>query len=144
MWTGAPSSLYPKGPGAGPWGPGAMGCRGAARSFFFGIIICLSGQGVAEDSAVSTLAVKQNGAILNDSLLVGPLRVESYPKVTPPPPLYPNYHTHWLARRLIPDPLIEARPPVRPCPRWSVAQLHAIIDTSAYLLSNSSREVDVF
>ena len=67
-----------------------VGCRGAARSFFFGIIICLSGQGVAEDSAVSTLAVKQNGAILNDSLLVGPLRVESYPKVTPPPPLYPN------------------------------------------------------
>ena len=50
----------------------------------------LAGAGVAEDSAVSTLAVKQNGAILNDSLLVGPLRVESYPKVTPPPPLYPN------------------------------------------------------
>ena len=69
----------------GPWAAGGRRDRS-----FFGIIICLSGQGVAEDSAVSTLAVKQNGAILNDSLLVGPLRVESYPKVTPPPPLYPN------------------------------------------------------
>ena len=45
----------------------------------------MSGQGVAEDSAVSPLAVKQNGALINDSLSTRWLafsELQSYPKVT--------------------------------------------------------------
>ena len=52
----------------------------------------LTGRGVAEDSAVSPLAVKQNGALINDSLSTRCWvfsELESYLKVTPLP-LYPN------------------------------------------------------
>ena len=50
----------------------------------------VDGRGVAEDSAVSPLAVKQNGAIIHDSLLVDPFRVTKLPKGRPAAPIYPN------------------------------------------------------